>query len=97
MAPPVRSPGIFLGELAEQAGLQKQSDQVAEVIKVLDRFGKNEKRLAQGVVRGLSKGLAKSRSPLLAQFSGPDVAGGAAAGPDDPRGQGPRSRFTATR
>jgi len=60
----------LLEQLAEQAGLQKQSDQVAEVIKMLDRFGEDEKQLAQSVVRGLSKGLAKSKSPLLAKLSG---------------------------
>jgi putative membrane-bound dehydrogenase-like protein len=56
----------FLEQLAEQAGLQKQRDQVGEVLKSLDRLGDEERQLAQGLVRGLSNGLAKSKSPLLA-------------------------------
>jgi len=67
----------FLEQLAEQTGLQNQSDQIAEVLRSLDGFGGEEKRLAQGVVRGLSKGLAKAGSPLLADLSS---GGGSRAG-----------------
>lgn len=67
----------FLEQLAEQTGLQNQSDQIAEVLKSLDGFGLEDKQLAQGVVRGLSKGLAKAGSPLLADLSS---GGGSRAG-----------------
>ena len=67
----------FLEQLAEQTGLQNQSDQIAEILKSLEGFGQEEKRLAQGVVRGLSKGLAKAGSPLLTDLSS---GGGSRAG-----------------
>jgi len=62
----------FLEQLAEQTGLQNQNDQIAEVLKSLDGFGSADKQLAQSVVRGLSKGLAKAGSPLLADLSSGD-------------------------
>jgi putative membrane-bound dehydrogenase-like protein len=58
----------FLEQIAEQAGLQKRDDQVAEVFKALETFGEAEEKLAQAVVRGLSKGLSKSGSPLLSKL-----------------------------
>ncbi len=67
----------FLEQFAEQAGLQNQSDQIAEVLKSLDGFGQEEKQLGQSVVRGLSKGLSKAGSPLLADLSS---GGGSRAG-----------------
>ncbi len=63
--------GNFLEQLAEQAGLQRQDDQVAEVIQWLDRHGEDQRATAQSVVRGLSQGLSKSRSPWLAKLAGP--------------------------
>jgi len=59
----------LLEQLAEQTGLQKQSDQVAEVLRVLNTLPEGEKNLAQAAVRGLSRGLKKSNSPLLARLA----------------------------
>ena len=58
----------FLEDVAEQAGLAARSDQVAAVLKSLDGFGAAEKTLTRAVVRGLTKGLEKSRSPLKDRF-----------------------------
>ncbi len=66
----------LLEELARQAGLQKHDDQVAEVFGLLESLGDSQKDLAQAIVRGLSKGLAASGSPLLARLS----SGGGRAG-----------------
>jgi putative membrane-bound dehydrogenase-like protein len=60
-APAIR----LLEKLAEQAGLQNRRDQIVEIIAFLDTVPKEEEQLAQNVVRGLSRGLAKSKSPLL--------------------------------
>lgn len=68
---------IFLEQLAEQAGLQNRADQVAEVLQALDVFGNAEQATAQAAVRGLSKGLAAAKSPLLARLN---AAGGSRAG-----------------
>ena len=65
----------FLEQLAEQAGLQKRNDQVAEVFKVLEGFSASEKQLTQAVVRGLSRGLEKSGSPLRKQLAAGSRAG----------------------
>lgn len=65
----------LLGQLAEQAGLQKRNDQVAEVFKVLDGLPEAEKPLARAVVGGLSRGLEKSGSPLLGQLAAGSRAG----------------------
>ncbi|NQT36182.1 MAG: HEAT repeat domain-containing protein [Planctomycetes bacterium] len=54
----------FLAQMAEQAGLQDQADQVAEVFKTLETFAEDEKPLAEAVVAGLNRGLTKSNSPL---------------------------------
>ncbi len=54
----------LLEKLAEQAGLQKRDDQVAEVLKTLDGFAENEKPLAHAVVRGLTGGLVRSGRSL---------------------------------
>jgi putative membrane-bound dehydrogenase-like protein len=59
----------LLASLAEQAGLQDRRDQVVEVMAFLDVVPQQELPLAQSVVRGLSQGLAKSKSPLLAQLN----------------------------
>ncbi len=67
----------FLEELARQAGLENRSDQVAEVLQTLEGFPDDQRALAQAAVRGLSKGLADSGSPLLASL-GSD--GGSRAG-----------------
>jgi putative membrane-bound dehydrogenase-like protein len=67
----------LLEELAEQVGLQGRSGQVADVLAVLDQFGAEEAALARSVVRGLSNGLAKAKSPLLAQLN---ASGGSRAG-----------------
>ncbi|MHC4404952.1 MAG: DUF7133 domain-containing protein, partial [Planctomycetota bacterium] len=67
----------LLEQLAQQAGLEDRSDQIAEVFQSLDTFGDAEKPLAQAVVRGLSKGLAEVGSPLLASLSS---GGGSRAG-----------------
>lgn len=64
----------FLEALAEQTGRQNRSDQVAAVFKALARFLPTETALTRGVVRGLSKGLEKARSPLLARLSSGDTA-----------------------
>jgi len=64
----------LLEQLAEQAGLQNQSDQIAEVFKTLEHLGEEEKELAQAVVRGLNKGLAESGSPLLASLGSGSVS-----------------------
>lgn len=56
--------------LAEQVGLQDRGDQVAEVLKLLDALGEPQKDLAQGIVRGLSKGLAQTGSPLRQRLAG---------------------------
>lgn len=63
-----KSARAFLEQLAEQAGLQKRSDQVVEFFKWLESNAGKDKTLAQSVVRGLSKGLAKAKSPLLARL-----------------------------
>ncbi len=60
---------VLLEQLAEQAGLQKQDAQVAEVLRVLDALPESEKNLAQAAVRGLSRGLKQSNSPLLARLA----------------------------
>jgi len=65
----------FLEQLAEQAGLQNQNDQVAEVLSTLEGFHDDEKKLAQTVVRGLSKGLAKAGNPLRGQLASGSKAG----------------------
>ncbi len=65
----------FLEDLAEQAGLQNRSDQVAEVMKTLEEFGTDETELAQAVVRGLSRGLKRSGSPLLERVTSGGKAG----------------------
>ena len=62
----------FLADLAEQVGLQGQSGQVADVLAVLDQFGSDEAALAQSLMRGLSKGLAQAKSPLLAKLTAAD-------------------------
>ncbi len=65
----------LLERLARQAGLQNRADQVARVFKSLDGFAKDEKKLAQAVVRGLMGGLEKSGSPLRKQFTSGGKAG----------------------
>ncbi len=60
----------FLAQLAEQAGLQKRDDQVAEVFNAVDGLPDGEKTLLEAVVGGLGKGLEKSRSPLRDQLAG---------------------------
>ena len=67
----------FLEQLAQQVGLQKRDDQVAEVFKLLDGLAKQDRTLARLVVRGLSKGLTESRSPWLAKLTqgGESLAG----------------------
>lgn len=67
----------FLEQMTQQAGLQNRSDQVAEVFRSLEGLGDEEKKLAQAVVRGLSKGLAEAGSPLLASLG---AGGGSKAG-----------------
>ncbi len=64
-----RNGRTFLEQLAEQTGLQNHSDQVAEVLNVLDRLNEEEKDLAESMVRGLSKGLNKVGSPLSKQVA----------------------------
>jgi putative membrane-bound dehydrogenase-like protein len=59
----------FLEELAEQAGLQKREDQIVEVIRVLESLDQSRAKLAQAAVRGLTKGLTKSGSPLIAMLN----------------------------
>ena len=59
---------MFLDDLAEQAGLQDREAQVAEVLKSLEGFSKDDKKLAQAVVHSLGKGLKKAGSPLLARL-----------------------------
>ena len=69
----------LLEQLAEQAGLQNRSDQVAEVLKCLESLPEDEKDLTRAVVRGLSRGLEKSGSPLRAQLASGGKAGQALA------------------
>ncbi len=65
----------FLGELAEQVGLQDRADQVADVLHALDGLAEHENGLAQDIVAGLGRGLKKSGSPLLARLSSSGKAG----------------------
>jgi putative membrane-bound dehydrogenase-like protein len=66
-----------LAELAQQAGLQNRSGQVADVLATLESFPDHERPLSSAVVRGLSEGLARAKSPLLAKL---DASGGSRAG-----------------
>jgi putative membrane-bound dehydrogenase-like protein len=63
---------VFLEELAEQTGLQDRSDQVAQLLQLLDGLSDADKALAQAVLRGLNKGLAKTKSPLLDRLNSRD-------------------------
>lgn len=65
----------FLEQMSEQAGLQGESDQAAEVFKVLDGLGETDQALAQAIVGGLSKGLKRSGSPLLGRMASGGRAG----------------------
>ncbi len=59
----------LLETLAEQAGLQNRRDQIVEIMAFLNNVPDDESVLAQRVIRGLSKGLAKSKSPLLTELN----------------------------
>jgi putative membrane-bound dehydrogenase-like protein len=59
----------FLEQMAEQAGLQKREDQIVEVIRVLESLDESQTALAEAAVRGLTRGLTKSGSPLIAMLS----------------------------
>jgi putative membrane-bound dehydrogenase-like protein len=61
--------GVLLEQLAEQAGLQGHAAQTAAVLKALDGLDAQEKSLARAVVRGLTRGLARSGSALRGKFS----------------------------
>ncbi|NUQ62091.1 MAG: HEAT repeat domain-containing protein [Pirellulales bacterium] len=67
--------GTILEQLAEQTGLQAQGDQVAVVFRTLEALGGDEARLAERVVRGVTRGLEKAGSALRQQF----LSGGKAA------------------
>ncbi len=54
----------MLAQLADQAGLQNQSAQVAEVLQVLAGLPAQESTLAERIVHGLSEGLKKSGGKL---------------------------------
>ncbi len=60
----------LLEVLAQQTGRQNEQDQVGEVIRSLEAFDKKETKLSKAVVRGLTKGLSGSHSPLLARLTG---------------------------
>jgi putative membrane-bound dehydrogenase-like protein len=61
---------LLLEQLAEQAGMQGHAAQMAAVLKALDGLDAGEKSLAQVVVRGLTRGLARSGSALRGKLSG---------------------------
>jgi len=69
----------FLEDIAEQTGLQARSDQVAQVLNSLEAFGEEEKDLTRAAVRGLTRGLEKSGSPLREQLGSGGKAGQALA------------------
>ncbi|HID75660.1 MAG TPA: c-type cytochrome [Planctomycetaceae bacterium] len=62
----------LLEQLAEQTGLQDQGDQVAVVLRLLDRLAAEDKPAAQAILHGLNKGLAKTAGPLLARLNAGD-------------------------
>jgi putative heme-binding domain-containing protein len=61
--------GLLLEQLAEQAGAQGYAAQTAAVLKALDGLDAQEKSLARAAVRGLTRGLARSGSPLRGKLS----------------------------
>ena len=69
----------FLSQLAEQAGLQKRDDQVAEVFNAMNGLPDNEKTLLKAVAAGLGKGLEKSNSPLRERLTAGGKVGQALA------------------
>jgi putative membrane-bound dehydrogenase-like protein len=58
----------LMGQLAEQAGLQGRADQVAALLKALERFDAGETSLARAIVRGLNIGIARSNNPLRGEL-----------------------------
>jgi putative heme-binding domain-containing protein len=56
---------VLLEQLAEQAGLHARKEQVDKVLRSLEGFAIEEKRLTDSVVRGVLRGLNKVKSPLL--------------------------------
>ena len=69
----------FLSQLAEQSGLQKRDDQVAEVFNALNGLPDSEKTLLKAVAGGLGKGLEKSKSPLREKLAAGGKVGQALA------------------
>ena len=69
----------FLSQLAEQAGLQKRDDQVAEVFNALNGLPDDEETLLKAVAGGLGKGLEKSKSPLREKLAAGGKVGQALA------------------
>ncbi|NOX54739.1 MAG: c-type cytochrome, partial [Planctomycetes bacterium] len=58
----------LLEALAEQTGRQAEDDQIARALQAIDRLSGSASSAAKAVMRGLSKGLAKSGSPWLARL-----------------------------
>ena len=58
----------FLATLAEQVGREAQPNQVAAVLDAVEKLPSDQQPLAGVAVRGLSQGLAKSKSPLRQQL-----------------------------
>ena len=59
----------LLEQLAQQAALHGQRDQVAQVFDMLGQLGPEEKVLAENVVRGLGRGFEKSNNPMRDQLA----------------------------
>ncbi len=60
---------LLLEPLAEQVGLAGRRDQVAAVLRAVDQFPAAERAHSEAVIRGLSRGLKRSGSPLLAELA----------------------------
>jgi putative membrane-bound dehydrogenase-like protein len=60
----------LLGQLAQQIGARARQSEVAAVLGAVEALPAGEKAMAAALVRSLSEGLAKSRSPLRKQLLG---------------------------
>lgn len=54
----------LLQNLARQVGVQGNTDQVAQVLQAIEQISESDRGLAQGIVLGLSEGLANQNNPL---------------------------------